>query len=385
MDLPQPNGMYADLFLMNQGKEIWNAVDHALPQVRTMHAYTPGMQPEGDGWIKLNTNELPYPASPSVGPAVAAEVERLRLYPSPTSHLLREHIASMHGLKPAQVFVGNGCDEILALLTRAFSGTDSMAGMSLPSYSLYPVLAKIQAADMECIRFDEDMHLPVEEITASKANLFFLTSPNAPTGVEFPKADIRAAAEGFRGVFVIDETYADFAKENCLDLLAELPNVVITRSLSKSHGLAGLRAGYALASAEIIGLLDKVRDSYNVNRLSQVGALAALKDETYHARLINEIRTTREEFSARLRERGFFLHPSGGNFVFARAPAVKNRTGKENARSLFEFLRENRILVRYFPDDSLTDSFLRISMGTPPQMERVVETIDLWLRNAKRN
>jgi len=366
---------------MKKGNTQWQATHRALPQVQSMSAYVPGMQPQGGDWIKLNTNELPYPASPTVAKAVADEVEKLRLYPSPTSQTLREHVANIHGLEPTQVFIGNGCDEVLAILTRVFSGADSMAAMSQPSYSLYPVLATIQNAHMQKIHFDRDMLLPVGKIAACDANMFILTSPNAPTGVEFDKAAIRAAAEGFDGVFVIDETYADFASYNCTDFVGKIPNVVVTRTVSKSYGLAGLRVGYALASAEIISLMDKVRDSYNVNRLSQAGALAAFQDVAYHEKLIAEIKATRETFYNGLLKHGFFVYPTGGNFVFAEARDANGKSGATVAKSLYEFFRANKILVRYFPDDSLTESFLRISIGKPDQMDRLLEVIDLWRKN----
>jgi histidinol-phosphate aminotransferase len=367
---------------MKSVKKNWQADDLAVPQVRSMRAYVPGMQPEGGGWIKLNTNELPYQPSPTVATAVAEEVAKLRLYPNPTSRALREFLAAKHGVSPDQVFFGNGCDEILAVLMRVFADGANAAGMSQPSYTLYPVLAKIQAAAMETIPFGRDMVLPVEAIAASKAKLFFLTSPNAPTGVEFSVADIRRAAQGFSGVFVIDETYADFAGDNCVRLLAELPNVVIARSMSKSYGLAGARAGYALASAEIIALMDKVRDSYNASRLDQAAALAALRDEPYHARLIAKIVETRRGFLKALRQRDIFVHESGGNFVFAEPSSPSRKAGAAAARSCYEFLKENRILVRYFPDDALTESFLRISIGLPEDMLRLLEVLDTWRKNA---
>lgn len=373
--------MYYGRFPMKNGNTKWQATERALPQVQSMSAYVPGMQPQGGDWIKLNTNELPYPASPTVAKAVADEVEKLRLYPSPTSQTLREHVAEMHGLEASQVFIGNGCDEVLAVLTRVFSGTDSMAAMSQPSYSLYPVLAKIQNAHMQTIHFERDMKLPVEKIAACDANMFILTSPNAPTGVEFEKAQIKAAAEGFNGVFVIDETYADFAEANCTDFVGKIPNVVVTRTMSKSYGLAGLRLGYALASEEIISLMDKVRDSYNVNRLSQAGALAAFMDVKYHEKLIATIKATRDKFYKAILERGFFAYPSGGNFVFAEATDANGKSGAAVAKSLYDFFREHKILVRYFPDDSLTESFLRISIGKPDQMDRLLEVIDLWRKN----
>jgi histidinol-phosphate aminotransferase len=367
---------------MSTGKAQWNAFDRAVKQVREMDAYVPGMQPEGNGWIKLNTNELPYPPSPTVRAAIMAEVEKLRLYPNPTSRPLREHIAKMHGLDPSQVFVGNGCDEILAVLMRVFAGNESAASMSQPSYSLYPVLAKIQAANMHRIRFSRDMSLPVDEIVKCGANMFILTSPNAPTGVEFPRDRIRRAAQGFNGVFVIDETYADFSSGNSIDLVGALPNVVIARSLSKSYALAGIRLGYALASAEIIALFDKVRDSYNVSRLDQAGALAALKDVTYHEEAVAKVKATREKFQKNIKARGFFAYPSGGNFVFAEPVDAKGQSGESVAKSLYEYFRANKILVRYFSDDALTKSFLRISMGTPEEMNRLMEVVDLWQKNA---
>jgi len=367
---------------MSTGNAQWNAFERAVKQVRGMDAYVPGIQPDDTGWIKLNTNELPYPPSPTVRDAVMAEVEKLRLYPNPTSRPLREHIAQMHGVDSSQVFVGNGCDEVLAVLMRVFAGEESAAAMSQPSYSLYPVLAKIQAANMTRIHFARDMRLPIDEIAACRANMFILTSPNAPTGAEFPKEDIRRAAEGFNGVFVIDETYADFAKDNCVDFVGKIPNVVVARSLSKSYALAGLRVGYALASAEIIALFDKVRDSYNVSRLDQAGALAALKDVKYHEEVVEKVKVTREKFQRDIAARGFFAYPSGGNFVFAEAVDSNGNRGEATARSLYEFLKANKILVRYFADDALTKSFLRISMGTPGQMNRLLEVVDLWLKNA---
>lgn len=354
----------------------------ALPHTPALHAYVPGTQPEGEGWVKLNTNELPYPCSPKVGEAIAREIDRLPLYPNPQSLALREAIAKHHGLHVSQVIVGNGSDDVLNLLARCFCDNGHAAGMTLPSYSLYPVLSAIQDAPMEQIPFGEEMSLPVDAILNCRANLFYFTSPNAPTGVSFPLSDIRRAVEGFRGIFVIDEAYADFAGRDAIELLADHPNVVITRTFSKSYGLAGLRVGYAVGSPEVIGLLDRVRDSYNVNRLSQAGALAALQDQAYYTPVIEKVKRSRDKLIEDLRDLGWFVYDSEANFVFARPLDAQGRHGPDIAVRFFEHLRGDRILVRYLKGNPLTESFLRITVGTPGQMARLLESIDQWLKNA---
>src|SRR4051812_22074 len=270
----------------------------ALPHIAKLHAYTPGLQPTEPGWVKLNTNECPYPPSPQVAEAVRRELGEdgaaLRLYPNPKSTPLRAAIAKLHGLREENVVVGNGSDDILNLLIRAFVTQDAAAGYTLPSYSLYPVLVEIQDGATNVIEFDRAMRLPVDRIAASSARAFFLTSPNAPTGVGFANADIERALASFRGLFVVDEAYAPFARENAVPLLARHSNLVIVRTLSKAYALAGIRVGYALAHAEIIDLLDRVRDSYNVNRLSQAAALAAIGDQTYYDGVIAKIKATRD-------------------------------------------------------------------------------------------
>jgi len=353
----------------------------ARPHIRTMDPYVPGTQPEGSGWIKLNTNELPYPCSPAVAAAVAAEVARLPLYPSPTSAPLRAAIAARHGLNRDQVIVGNGSDDILNMLFRVFTGNSHAAVATFPSYSLYPVLATIQNVNCALVPFDASMQLPVAQLCATGAAACFLTAPNAPTGVVFPLADIEQLLAAFDGVVIIDEAYADFASVNCLGLLAKYPNLVITRTFSKSFGLAGLRVGYALADPRVIELLDRVRDSYNVNRLSQAGALAALGDRAWLDDCLARVIATREAFLARLARRGWFTYPSQTNFVFTK-PQRAGASGPAVAASLFEFFKAHKILVRYFGSSPLTDPFVRISIGTDAHMETVNATIDAWEANA---
>ena len=359
----------------------------ALPHVARLHAYTPGLQPGEPGWIKLNTNENPYPPSPVVVEALRREIGEhgasLRLYPNPKSASLREAIGRLHQLKPDHVFVGNGADDVLNLLVRCFCAPEAAAGFTLPSYSLYPVLVGIQDGRAIALEFDQSMKLPADRIAASPSGVFFLTSPNAPTGVGFPTADIESVLRRYRGLLVVDETYAVFARENAANLVSRHPDVCIVRTFSKSHCLAGMRVGYALAQPEVIGLLDRVKDSYNVSRLSQTAALAALADPDYYAGLVRRICATRDRaYETWTRNLGWYAYPSQTNFLFAEPRDGAGRTGPEVARSLYDFLSSRRILVRYFGSHALTSSFLRISVGTDDEMHVLQENIAAWLKLA---
>lgn len=359
----------------------------AQPHIAALQAYTPGLQPTESGWLKLNTNECPYGPSPRAAEAIQAEItnagDRLRLYPNPTSAPLRQLIAAQHGLTAENVLIGNGSDDVLNLLVRVFGGPAATSAFTLPSYSLYPVLVAIQNGAIKTVEFDRTMRLPVEAIAASKAKVFFLTSPNAPTGVAFTPDEIEAVLQRFAGILVVDEAYAPFARKNCVGLLAKYPRLVITRTLSKAHALAGLRVGFALAHPEVIGLLDRVRDSYNVNRLSQAGAAAALADTGYYDAIIGKINRTRDHWAAEWSERGWFTYESQANFIFTEPQNSAGEAGPAVAKSLYEFLLSRKILVRYFPSHALTASFLRISVGTDDEMLAVEHVIQAWLQNAK--
>jgi histidinol-phosphate aminotransferase len=355
----------------------------SLPHVAKLHAYTPGLQPGEPGWLKLNTNENPYPPSPRVAEALLREIgadgASLRLYPSPTSASLRAALAKHHGLKPENVIVGNGSDDVLNLLMRCFCASSAAAGFTWPSYSLYPVLVEIQDGRAAMIEFDRTMGLPLEKIAASNAKAFFLTSPNAPTGVGFANAGIEKILAAFRGILVVDEAYAPFADENAVPLLGRYSRLVVVRTFSKSHALAGIRVGYALAHADLIGLLDRVKDSYNVSRLSQAAALAALADPGYYDAVIGKIRATRDfyvhEFATK---RGWFTYPSQANFIFTEPCDVGGGTGPDVAKALYDFLFARKILVRHFPSHALTAAFLRITVGTGDEMIVLSEALDAW-------
>lgn len=357
--------------------------EYALEHVKSLHAYAPGFQPKGEEWVKINTNENPYPPSPTVEEAIRASVgERLRLYPDPLSWGVREEIARLHGLNTENVIVGNGSDDILNLLVRAFSTEEKAAGFVVPSYSLYPVLFGIQNSSTVEIPFDREMNLPLKTIVDCGARILFFTSPNAPTGVGFSNESLRALLAGFDGMVVIDEAYADFAEENAVELLNEFSNLVITRTLSKSYALAGLRVGYGLARPEAIEALDRVRDSYNVNLLSQVGAIAALRDQRYMKAIVGKIARTRDFYFSEFQNLGWFTYESQANMLFTEPTNAAGESGASVAIDLFEYLKARKVLVRYFPGHALTESFLRISVGDEDQMLKLSETIEEWLKNA---
>ena len=360
--------------------------DLALPHVGKLHAYTPGLQPSEPGWVKLNTNECPYAPSPRVAEALRREIGEdgaaLRLYPNPASAPLRAAVARLHGVAPENVCIGNGSDDILNLLVRAFCGGNSAAGYTVPSYSLYPVLVGMQDGASEIIPFDRSMRLPVDQLAGSRARILFLTSPNAPTGVAFANADLERVLAAFAGILVVDEAYAPFAEADAVPLLARHPRLVITRTLSKAYALAGIRVGYALADPAVIGVLDRLRDSYNVNRLSQAAALAAIGDEEHLRGNVARVKATRDRFLGDLTgRRGWFTYPSQANFLFTEPRDGRGATGPQVARAAYDFLCARKVLVRHFPSHALTAPFLRITVGTDPEMRVLSESLDAWQRN----
>lgn len=364
----------------------FSAESLALPHIARQHAYAPGLQPAEPGWVKLNTNECPYPPSPRVAEAILREVGRdgasLRLYPNPKSQPLRGALAALHGLEASQVCVGNGSDDLLNLLVRCFCGDGRPSGFTVPSYSLYPVLVGLQNGQALLVEFDRSLRLPVERAAATGANLFLLTSPNAPTGVAFPTAEIEELLQATRGLVVVDEAYAPFADEDAVPLLGEYPRLVVVRTLSKAYALAGIRVGYALAHPSVIDVLDRARDSYNVSRLSQAAALAAIEDQPHHAALVARVRATREASRRAFEALGWFTYPSQANFIFTEPKDRAGRSGPAVAREAYDFLVSRKVLVRHFPSHALTASFLRVSIGTDDEMLVLHRTLDAWLKKA---
>jgi len=355
----------------------------ANAHVAAMSPYVPGEQPQGGGWVKLNTNENPYPPSlrslEAIRVALVNDGAALRLYPSPDSAPLREAVARFHGFEAAHVVAGNGSDDILNLLIRAYAGPGRPIGMLNPSYSLYPVLAAAQHAEVVKVEVTDALGVDVDAVAKCGAAIFFLTNPNAPLGVAFATDVVRSLAKTFPGLLVVDEAYAAFADADCVALVREFPNVVVTRTMSKAHALAGLRVGYALCPPAVAEVLHRVRDSYNVDRLAQVAAAAALDDREWLDVTVAQVRATRDRLAAALRQLGWQVNPAAGNFVLAAPVSTKRPASVETAVHCFDFLRSRKILVRRFPNHRLTEKSLRISVGTEQETDVFLLAVAVWM------
>ncbi len=352
------------------------------PVVQRLHPYTPGEQPKVKGLIKLNTNENPYPPSAKVLSATKEAVDgRLRLYPNPTAQRLRERLARLHGCKPDNIIVGNGSDELLAMAVRCFvEPSDSSARRNMtrvqffePSYSLYPVLAEIHGAEQVSVPLRADFSFPsLQELKRNKrwdaqAALTFITTPNAPSGRGYSLTELDVLCRTLKGVVVLDEAYVDFARENALKLASKYSHVIVARTFSKAYSLCFQRVGYFIGNAKLIEALDKIRDSYNVNGLGQVAALATLDDLPYYRANFQKVINTREKLSEELEQLGFKVFPSQTNFILVRPPKVP-------AKVWLEQLRARKVLVRWFNYPAVRD-YLRISIGTTEEARRLVVAI----------
>jgi histidinol-phosphate aminotransferase len=344
------------------------------PLVRRLHPYVPGEQPKIRGLIKLNTNENPYPPSPKVLAAIKASVDgRLRLYPNPTADGLRDRLAKFHRCAPEHFIAGNGSDELLALATRAFVDPGQTVQYFTPSYSLYPVLADIHGARRNAVPLAEDFALPsVAQLRRQglwdfRAPLAFITTPNAPSGRGYSTAELKELCHAQEGVVVLDEAYVDFARENAFALALQFPHVLVARTFSKAYSLCFLRVGYFAGHPELIAALQKIRDSYNVNGLGQVAAVATLGDLPYYRRNFKALVVTRERLSAQLRALQFDVLPSQTNFIFARPP-------RWPAAVWLRKLREKRVLVRWFSAPETRD-YLRITIGTDAEAEALLRAV----------
>jgi len=336
-----------------------------------MKGYIPGYQPPDiASWIKLNTNENPYPPSPKVREAILAELgtdgASLRTYPSASSQKLREAAAELYGFDPSWIIMANGSDEVLNNLIRACAGEGEEIAYVHPSYSYYATLAEIQGARVVTFGLTDEFRITGFP-ERYEGKLFFLTTPNSPLGFAFPIPYVEELARRCSGLLVVDEAYADFADGNALELVKKHDNVVVTRTLSKSYALAGMRLGLAIARPEIIAALDKIRDHYNLDRLAQAACVASLRDQAYFCECCRKICETREWFTEQLRTIGYEVIPSQGNFIFAVPP---DRNGKR----VYDGLYSRRILVRLLSDPSLAHG-LRISIGTREEMERTLAAI----------
>jgi histidinol-phosphate aminotransferase len=338
--------------------------------IRAMAGYTPGEQPRGGEFVKLNTNENPYPPSARVFEAIRAALngDRLRKYPDPLGTDFRRTAAKVLGVEPDMILIGNGSDDILTILTRAYVPEGGLIVSPTPSYVLYRTLAEIQGARFQTVPYtmpdwDVPSPWPVRD-----ASLTFVANPNSPSGTMLSEAALERVATEVNGPLVIDEAYVDFADWNALPLLKRHKNIIVTRSLSKSYALAGIRFGFAIADAAVIRELVKVKDSYNSDSLSLTAAAAALADQNYLGETVGRIRQERQLLADALTARSFAVTPSQANFVWCRR-------SDRPVKPVYEALKESLILVRYMNYPAYGDG-LRITVGAPAEMQSLSERLD---------
>ena len=360
------------------------------PLVRKLHGYVPGEQPNVRGLIKLNTNENPPPPSPKVIRAIRSAADRrLRFYPDPAAQPLREALAKFHCCRPENIIIGNGSDELLALATRAFveprqAGATTRRQVAkqtvqyfTPSYSLYPVLADIHGARRNEVKLPGNFELPASDVLRKSnwnfsAALTYITTPNAPSGCGYATRDLAKLCAAQNGVTILDEAYVDFADEHALRLAKRFQHVIVSRTFSKAYSLCFQRVGYFVGHPTLIGALDRIRDSYNVNGLGQAAALATLSNIGYYRKQFSRIVRLREETTGALETIGFDVLPSQANFIFVEPAGL-------TAEEWFRALRERKILTRWF-DASKARNRLRITIGTEGEMARFLTATRSILR-----
>lgn len=346
-------------------KEMWSS------DLLDMKPYVPGEQPKDRRYIKLNTNENPYPPSPKAIEAIMkAACADLRLYPDGECTDLLNAISEFTGLPISRIFAGNGSDEVLAIAFRAFFASGAKVKTPDVGYSFYPVYAELFGTNLQYVPLREDYTVPVEEFLDTPGGVV-LANPNAPTGEALPLEDIeRIVASNAGRLVLIDEAYVDFGAESAVKLIERYDNLLVVRTTSKAHSLAGIRAGWAMGCENIIAALNTVKNcvnSYTVDRLAQAGAAAAIRDREYFERCCRRVIDTRERTAAALKDLGFELTNSRTNFLFAHHP-------KHAAKEIFLSLRSRGILVRYWDLPRVSDR-LRISIGTDEEMKTLVSEL----------
>lgn len=336
-----------------------------------MAGYVPGEQPRDGEFVKLNTNENPYPPSPRVFEAIRAALtgDKLRKYPEPLGDTFRQAAGKVLGVSPESILIGNGSDDILTILTRAFVPEGGLVASPTPSYLLYRSLAEIQGARFATVPLTADWQLP-PQWPGETPDLVYVANPNSPTGTFIDPTSIAQLADQVDWPVVLDEAYADFAETSGIRITGS-PNLIVTRTLSKSYSLAGIRFGFAVAHPDVIRELVKVKDSYNCDVLSLAAATAAIQDQEYRLQTRAMILTTRERLTESLRGLGFDVLPSHANFVWAQ------RTDRP-AKLLYEGLKARKILIRYMSYPEFGDG-LRVTVGTDDEVDLLLRELALLL------
>jgi len=334
--------------------------------------YTPGEQPQDQQYVKLNTNESPYPPSPGVIAALnAREAADLRLYSDPEAKVLKAVLAERYSVEPANIFVGNGSDEALNFAFLAYAADGRGAAFADITYGFYPVFAELYHIPVRIVPLKEDFTLDPEDYYGLHRTIV-IANPNAPTGLALSRAQVEGILQANPDcVVVLDEAYVDFGGESCVSLTGRYPNLLVVQTYSKSRSMAGARLGYAIGDAALIQDLETIKFStnpYNVNRLTLKAGQAALEDTAYFDRTRTAIVDTRAWTKQQLEQRGFAVLDSRSNFLFAS-------TDRKDGKTLYKELKKNGILVRHF-DAPRIRNWLRITIGTPEQMQTFMETLD---------
>ncbi|MGP7818130.1 histidinol-phosphate transaminase [Niallia sp. 01092] len=350
--------------------QYWNEL------VKKLEPYVPGEQPKDKSYVKLNTNENPYPPSPYVLEAIKqAADEQLRLYPDPNCDRLRETIAKHYNLSSNQVFVGNGSDEVLGFSFMSFFSPDQPVLFADITYSFYKVYANLCGLQVNLIPLEEDFSIPIASFCEPNGGVV-IPNPNAPTGQLLSLSDIKTILDANpESVVIIDEAYVDFGGESAIPLIQDYPNLLVVQTLSKFSSLAGIRVGFALGNAELIDGLNRLKNSFNsytLDRLALAGAVAAIEDHDYFQQMAQKIITTREQTVAELKELGFSIVPSKANFLFITHPEI-------NAETIFQQLKSMGILVRYFNKPRISN-YLRVTIGTDDEMKQFLDGVKTILQ-----
>ncbi len=342
-------------------------MDYFRKNVTEANGYVPGFQPKAVDVVKLNTNENPYAPSPQVMQALAElEPEQLRRYPDPLGQRFREAAAELHGVGPDWIMCCNGGDDLLSIAVRAICDALRPLAYPVPTYTLYPVLARLHECPAIEIPFDPEFNLPAK-LAQIGAALTIVCNPNAPSTTLVPSEELASLAYELKGILLIDEAYVDFADWHCIPLVRDHDNVIILRSLSKGYSLAGLRFGYAIAQPPLIRELLKVKDSYNVDAVAIALATAAIRDQDTFKDHVARIKRDRTDLTLQLKALGFEVRDSQTNFLLAACPGGR-------AAQIHEQLAQRNIYIRYFNRPGLTDK-CRITVGTPEQNKRLIEAL----------
>jgi histidinol-phosphate aminotransferase len=343
--------------------------DYFRSNVDAMTAYVPGEQPKpGSEIIKLNSNENPYPPCPEVMEVLKNfDSEWLRRYPNPYAEDFRQAISKALGFRSDWIIVGNGSDELLNVMMRACIEPGRKVVYPTPTYVLYQTLTQMQSAEIVEIPYSEDYKLPLEELIGANGAVTFIATPNSPSGHVVSMDELRKLASKLSGVLVIDEAYVDFAQENALDLVKEFENVISIRTLSKGYSLAGIRLGFGIANPKLLSGLYKVKDSYNIDAIACAVGAVAMSNQEYKNACVQKVKASRSLLAADLKELGFRVWDSQTNFLLVQPD-------KENAEYLYQKLKSEGILVRYFQQPKMEDK-LRITIGTDEQNQALMQVL----------